>query len=932
LFINKTLTIDGEASKITISRDTTAQPTRLRLFYVSPAGNLTLKNLTLSGGAARGGDGDVGGAAAGLGGAIVNAGSLTVVSSTIVDCVAQGGSTGGDGVGFGGAGLGGDPSGTFTSSSGGNPNGGSPHNAGGFGGGAGFGGYRGGFGGGGSGGNANTDGSGGFGGGGGNNLGQRPGGFGGGGSLNEGGGGAGLGGAIFNYGGQAVVTNSTLARNAALGGKIDPRQNYTDGNGSGLGGAIFNLNGTVTATNATIANNISPQGGAIYSLGDNGIATQSGPALTATTSTSPAKVTLNNTILSGSNNGANTPASVADYIQNTNNSGNGGGSGFVGSSGANNIVQLPVGPPLGFQGGLTAADPKLNSLGDNGGPTQTMSLQSNSPAIDAGDDCVVNNSCSPALGLAITADQRGYVRKAGSHVDIGAVELTKPVASSDTYSTNEDTTLAVTAVDGVLSNDSSRVNGTLTASLKTSPAHASSFTLNTDGSFSYRSVADYNGGDSFTYTATDAGGTSSAVQVSITVDPVNDAPSFTKGGDQTIGVGAGAQSVDNWATNISAGPADESSQTVSFLLQNDNSSLFTGQPAIDNTGKLTYTPGTSAGSAIVTAQAQDTGGTDRSGHDTSAGQTFTITVNPGAADHFTIIGPTSSTAGDNVLFTVTAFDQYGNNAPDYAGTVHFTTDSAKAVLPANSTLTGGDFGAQLNSAGNRTITATDTVTTSITGTSGTIAVAPAALSRLKVFAPATAEAGVPFEFGVAALDAYNNIVTSYAGTVGFTTTDGKGTLPNAATLSSGVAKFSATLKTAASQTITATDTANSLTAISKGIAVAHAGVTHFIMSAPANATAGQSFNVVVTAVDRFGNTATRYGGFVHFTSNDPAATLPADTYMVAGTGQFSAKLVRLGNNTVRVGNPPHPAITAATRTIAVTAGPIADIAPTAPAE
>ena len=57
LVVNKALTIDGGASKITITRDATAQPARLRFFYVSPAGNSTLRNVTMSNGLPAGGNG-----------------------------------------------------------------------------------------------------------------------------------------------------------------------------------------------------------------------------------------------------------------------------------------------------------------------------------------------------------------------------------------------------------------------------------------------------------------------------------------------------------------------------------------------------------------------------------------------------------------------------------------------------------------------------------------------------------------------------------------------------------------------------------------------------------------------------------------------------------------------------------------------------------
>ena len=44
----------------------------------------------------------------------------------------------------------------------------------------------------------------------------------------------------------------------------------------------------------------------------------------------------------------------------------------------------------------------------------------------------------------------------------------------------------------------------------------------------------------------------------ITVNAINDAPSFVIGPDQTVDEDAAAQSVSPWATAISPGPADES--------------------------------------------------------------------------------------------------------------------------------------------------------------------------------------------------------------------------------------------------------------------------------------------------------------------------------------------------------------------------------------
>src|SRR5262249_53261005 len=59
----------------------------------------------------------------------------------------------------------------------------------------------------------------------------------------------------------------------------------------------------------------------------------------------------------------------------------------------------------------------------------------------------------------------------------------------------------------------------------------------------------------------------------------------------------------------------------------DNNPLFSSQPAVSATGTLTYTSAPNAnGSAIVTVRVHDNGGVANGGVDTSAPQTFTITV------------------------------------------------------------------------------------------------------------------------------------------------------------------------------------------------------------------------------------------------------------------------------------------------------------------
>ena len=199
-------------------------------------------------------------------------------------------------------------------------------------------------------------------------------------------------------------------------------------------------------------------------------------------------------------------------------------------------------------------------------------------------------------------------------------------------------------------------------------------------------------------------------------------------------------------------------------------------------------------------------------------------------------------------------------------------------------------------------------------------------THFSVSAPASATAGTAFSFTVTALDAGNATVTSYAGTVHFTSSDGSAVLPADSTLTNGVGTFSATLITAGSQTITATDTGNtSITGTSNAIAVSAAAATHFTVSAPASATGNIAFNFTVTALDQFNNTATSYAGTVHFTSSDGSATLPANSTLTNGTGTFSATLRTGGNQTITATDTGNASINGTSNTIVVAAAAQADV-------
>jgi VCBS repeat-containing protein len=98
-----------------------------------------------------------------------------------------------------------------------------------------------------------------------------------------------------------------------------------------------------------------------------------------------------------------------------------------------------------------------------------------------------------------------------------------PVAVADAYSTNEDTALTVNTASGVLGNDTDGDNDPLTAVGYTVPQHGT-LSHNADGSFSYTPDSNFNGQDTFTYKANDGQSDSSPATVTITVNPVDDAP------------------------------------------------------------------------------------------------------------------------------------------------------------------------------------------------------------------------------------------------------------------------------------------------------------------------------------------------------------------------------------------------------------------------
>jgi hypothetical protein len=401
---------------------------------------------------------------------------------------------------------------------------------------------------------------------------------------------SGGGGGIANFGATLNITNSTIAYNAAL-----------------FGPGIYNSGGTINISNSTVSGNgfasamLAAVGGGIYN-------------------DTSGTVRLRNTIVAL--NGLNTPSASPDlsgsFISQGHNliSNNAGSSGFTtGTSNSN--------------GDLVGVNPRLGQLANNGGSSQTLPLMAGSPALDAGDNCVSEvTHCGDPNTPQLTMDQRGtgFSRIFNGTVDIGAFEAHVIVEDITDKTVNEDSHLSFNFnLVGAITNVSAASDDT--SLIPNDPSHLAITGTGSQRTLTIIPVADAFGATHITVTVSDANGESMTDTFLLTVNAVNDAPSFTKGADQTVLEDSSTQTVASWATSISVGPTNESGQTVTFLVTNNNNALFSSQPAVSSNGTLTYTPAANAnGSATVTVTAKDNGGTANGGNDTSASQTFTITV------------------------------------------------------------------------------------------------------------------------------------------------------------------------------------------------------------------------------------------------------------------------------------------------------------------
>jgi hypothetical protein len=203
----------------------------------------------------------------------------------------------------------------------------------------------------------------------------------------------------FVYGGAILNSGTLTINNSTLNG------NSASGSTGGAGGAIDTSAGTVMITNSTITGNSASAifgGGGLYveggtvEISNSTFSGNSSPVPGGGISNTGATVKLQNSIIAGSLKGGNC-------------------NGTMTSNGYN----LSSDHTCNFsnQGDLNNTNPKLGSLRNNGGPTQTMALPTGSLAIDAGNP----SGCTDNLGQLLTTDQRGQPRH--DKEDIGGCDM-----------------------------------------------------------------------------------------------------------------------------------------------------------------------------------------------------------------------------------------------------------------------------------------------------------------------------------------------------------------------------------------------------------------------------------------------------------------------------------------------------------------------------
>jgi VCBS repeat-containing protein len=302
----------------------------------------------------------------------------------------------------------------------------------------------------------------------------------------------------------------------------------------------------------------------------------------------------------------------------------------------------------------------------------------------------VNDAPELTTPVLITADEDStFVAISGVSVSDdsagNAIEFTASVATagSGTLSMPGATTGATIHVSGITL---AQLNTAL-ASLRFHPAAEFSGAVQID--LTFNDLAQTGGGTPLTDSAS----------IAVNITSVNDRPAFTLGPDPATALTTGASqvTVPNFATNRSAGPSNESGQSlVSFNVSVSPAAaaLFAVQPAINvNTGTLTYTPAEGvSGTVVVSVTLTDNGPAPN----TSDPQTFTLTLEgppyvastvPAVGARGAVSAPITIAFNEPVTLSASAFTiQCGASTRPF--TLNATTGTTFVLTPSSPLING----------------------------------------------------------------------------------------------------------------------------------------------------------------------------------------------------------------------------------------------------
>ncbi|WP_179952311.1 Ig-like domain-containing protein [Marinicella rhabdoformis] len=264
---------------------------------------------------------------------------------------------------------------------------------------------------------------------------------------------------------------------------------------------------------------------------------------------------------------------------------------------------------------LTGSDPDSDPLTYSVSAPSNGSLSGTAPNLTYTPDADFNGGDS----FTFTVND-GTVDSVAATVTINVSAVNDaPTANAQTVNTTEDNAVGITLTGSDPDSDP------LTYSVG-SPANGS--LSGTAPNLTYTPDADFNGGDSFTFTVNDGATNSSAATVSITVDSVNDQPSMTTSEQVYASSSAfGNQLTAPIACYFDMGPDDEDvSQNVRDMLVTVPPNNIISNIDVDDAGQLIYSIIGNPGVVEVEVAMQDDGGDSDGGIDTTVQHTFYINV------------------------------------------------------------------------------------------------------------------------------------------------------------------------------------------------------------------------------------------------------------------------------------------------------------------